>query len=474
MNKEWHPDELARHWLLSPHEHDLLGESGAARLNFAILLKAFQLDGRFPERRGDIAESVVAFVSRQLGVLPESYFEEDWSDRTQRFQRAQVREHCGFHAFRSEDEAAFVEWLSERIVSPNPEAEALKLSAYGHLLARKLEPPGPDRLRRLLDTAVARRKQRLVSDTAARLSSLTRTALDALVKTGVPESDTDQLPLFPVRSELAAVKDGAGAVKVETVLGEINKLKKLRALELPDSLFHDVPGKLVTHYRQRAATEPPRELRRHPPEMRYTLLAALCWQRQREITDTLVELLIHIAQRVGARAEKKVDGELMEYAKKVLGKTKLLYKVAKAATGHPDGAVKEVIFPAVSEGILQDLIEEVESHEGHEHRVKLVARASYGHHYRRIVPTLLEVLSFQCNNDRHRPVMDALALLDKYRDHKAPVFPENEKVPLNGVVRNDWQELVVDDKHGGGINRITYEWCVLTALREKVRCKELW
>ena len=47
-------------------------------------------------------------------------------------------------------------------------------------------------------------------------------------------------------------------------------------------------------------------------------------------------------------------------------------------------------------------------------------------------------------------------------------------MPLNGVVREDWQELVIDDKHGGGINRITYEWCVLTALREKVRCKELW
>lgn len=311
MKKEWHPDELARHWLLSPHEHDLLGESGTARLNFAILLKAFQLDGRFPERRGDIAESVVTFVARQLGVLPESYFEEDWSDRTQRLRRVEVPEHCGFHAFRGEDEAVFVEWLSERVVSPNPEAEAeaLKLAAYGHLLARKLEPPGADRLRRLLDTAVARRKQRLVSDTAARLSSPTRTALDALVKTDAPESDTiDQLPLFPVRSELAAVKDGAGAVKVETVLDEINKLKKLRALELPDNLFHDVPGKLVAHYRQRAATEPPRELRRHPPEMRCTLLAALCWQRQREITDTLVELLIHIAHRVGARAEKKVDG----------------------------------------------------------------------------------------------------------------------------------------------------------------------
>ena len=47
-----------------------------------------------------------------------------------------------------------------------------------------------------------------------------------------------------------------------------------------------------------------------------------------------------------------MDGELLKYAKKVVGKTKLLYKIAKAATGHPDGAVKEVIFPAVSEGTL--------------------------------------------------------------------------------------------------------------------------
>lgn len=95
--------------------------------------------------------------------------------------------------------------------------------------------------------------------------------------------------LFPVRSELAAVKDGAGAVSVETVLDEIAKLTQLRALGLPEGLFRDVPAMLVTPYRQRAASEPPRELRRHPPELRYTLLAALCWQRQREITDTLVE-----------------------------------------------------------------------------------------------------------------------------------------------------------------------------------------
>ena len=312
-----------------------------------------------------------------------------------------------------------------------------------------------------------------MAEVVAQLSPATRVALDEIVITQASD-DSDQLLLFPVRSELAAIKDGTGAVKVETVLDEIAKLKQLRALGLPEALFRNVPAKLVNHYRQRAASEKPRELRRHPSEVRYTLLAALCWQREREITDTLVELLIHIAHRVGVRAEEKVEIELMKYVKKVMGKAKLLYKLAKAAKGHPDGLVRNVIYPVVSETTLDDLIREAESGENHEHQVKLVARASYSHHYRRIVPELLAALSFQCNNELHRPVMDALALLEKYRDRKITVFPISEHVPLNGVVSDEWRNLVREEEQGGAINRISYEWCVLTALREKVRCKEVW
>ena len=106
----------------------------------------------------------------------------------------------------------------------------------------------------------------------------------------------------------------------------------------------------------------------------------------------------------------------MRYAKKVMGKAKLLYKLAKAAKGQPDGLVRNVIYSVVSETTLEDLIREAEAGENHEHQVKLVARASYSHHYRRIVPELLAALTFQCNNDLHRPVMDALALLEKYRE----------------------------------------------------------
>ncbi len=200
----------------------------------------------------------------------------------------------------------------------------------------------------------------------------------------------------------------------------------------------------------------------------------MCWQRQREITDTLVDLLIQIAHRISVRAEEKVDVMLRQYAKKVVGKTKLLYKLAKAAKGQPDGRVKDVIYPAVGEQTLDEVVREAEADAGHEQQVKLVTRASYSHHYRRIVPALLEVLVFKCNNDRHRPVMEALALLQRYRDRKTALFPLNEDVPLDGVVKADWQELMLDETQGGRVNRISYEVCVLTTLREKVRCTEIW
>jgi len=61
---------------------------------------------------------------------------------------------------------------------------------------------------------------------------------------------------------------------------------------LPDDLFADVSPHLVYAYRQRAAAEPPSELRGHADPVRATLLGALCLLRSREITDGLVDLLI--------------------------------------------------------------------------------------------------------------------------------------------------------------------------------------
>jgi hypothetical protein len=45
----------------------------------------------------------------------------------------------------------------------------------------------------------------------------------------------------------------------------------------------------------------------------------------------------------------------MRYAKKVIGKTKLLYTLAKAAKAQPNGVVKDVIYPVIGEKNFDDL-----------------------------------------------------------------------------------------------------------------------
>lgn len=474
VRQDWSPDELAQHWTLDPSERALLAnKTGATQLAFAVLLKAFALDGRFPRRGEDVPPSCVAFVAHQVGVAPQVYPGADRSERTLRYHKAQIRAHFGFRECGVADGEALISWLAEQVTHLDSASEGLRQLAFARLRELHLEPPTPERLTRLLRSAVATFEERFYATVSARLSPVTREALDALIST---DGDEAQLSLFPVRSNLATLKDDAGAVKVETVVQEIEKLKQLRALGLPDDLLRETPPRIVAHLRARAAGEPPRELRRRPPEVRYTLLAALCWQRSQEITDNLVELLVHIAHRVNVRAEEKVEVELLRHLKRVAGKGRLLYTLAKAAKNEPEGLVKDVIFPAVGEHLLDDVIREAEADDGYEKRVRLVTRASYGHHYRRIVPALLELLAFGCNNDRHRPVMNALDLLRKHRGRKAKTFPVRETVPMEVVVRDEWHDLIVerDERGTERVNRVSYELCVLTALREKVRCKEVW
>ena len=68
---------------------------------------------------------------------------------------------------------------------------------------------------------------------------------------------------------------------------------------------------ILLAYRRRVGAEELHELRRHPDPVRLTLLAAFCHVRGREIADALTELLITTVHRIGAKAEKRVEGELI-------------------------------------------------------------------------------------------------------------------------------------------------------------------
>ena len=186
--------------------------------------------------------------------------------------------------------------------------------------------------------------------------------------------------------------------------------------------------------------------------------------------------MIEIIHHIGARAERKVERELLEDLKRVTGKQTLLFELAEVALAHPEGIVREVVFPVVGKQTLRDLVREWKA-TGPTYRTTLrtVIRNSYTGHYRQVVPKLVETLTFRSNNEVHQPVISALELVKRYADTRLRFFPVEENIPLS-VVRGLWREAVVetDTRGRSRVNRITYEICVLEALREQLRCKEIW
>lgn len=273
---------------------------------------------------------------------------------------------------------------------------------------------------------------------------------------------------------LSAEPAGAG---LSHLFQEAEKLQLVRQLNIPGDLFSGVSTKLVTRYRQRAASERQVELRRHPAAVRYTLLSAFYWQRGQEITDNLVDILLGIIHKLGSKAEYRVTQQLTQEVKRVEGKTQLLYQIAQAALAHPEGTVQEVIYPVASSEILQSLVKELASNgTTYRQRVHKVLRRSYLYHYRRMLPLLLELLEFRSNNTSYQPIIESLSLLKKYANSLDRYFPSEETLPLEALLRGTWRDVLLESTAEGEetIERVNFEIVVLQALRTGLRCKEIW
>src|SRR5665811_658860 len=87
-------DELIELWtVLDADRGPLVGKRGATALGFALLLKHYSRDGRFPRGRADLTDDVIEFVARQVGADASELGLYEWSGRTTEYHRSQIRVH---------------------------------------------------------------------------------------------------------------------------------------------------------------------------------------------------------------------------------------------------------------------------------------------------------------------------------------------------------------------------------------------
>src|SRR5215212_7326606 len=348
--------------------------------------------GRFPNEEADLAPAVVGHLAAQVGVEADALDGYNWTGRTGRRHRRLILDHLAVAAFDDTAEARFRRGLADELLPRELVPSAMDAEIGGWFAGERVGRPGACRLGRILRSARATHDDTALRRVADRLDAGLRARLDALL------TDDGEGTAF------ARIAADPGRVGLESLLAEIAKLDLLRGLALPPGLLRGVHPDQVKRFRRRVAVESAWELRRHPERIRLALLAFWCAPHEAEVVDGLVELLIQVTHRITGKAERRVLKELVEEAVAVRGKAGILFRVAEAAVGTPEGVVREVIFPAAGEHTLEALVREARAlGTPQSRRVHTALRASYGSYYRRMMPKLLAALDFRSNNGAHHP-----------------------------------------------------------------------
>jgi hypothetical protein len=270
------------------------------------MLKFFEQEARFP-RREDVPKPAVDYMAGQVNVDPVLFSTYELSSRQASNHRGQIRDFYGFREPTVADEDKLIFWLARDMSPVETSRERLRAALLARCREERMEPPTPKQVERLAGAAETMFEREFTTVTMERLPTAAVAALQELITVPDPDPDDEgQGGGAGMRSFLQELKEDPGPLQLETLLAEIVKLQRVKAIGLPEDLFEGTSEKVVEAWRARAMRMYPSDFAAAPEAIRLTLLAALCWVRKAEMIDGLVELLIQLVHKISVRAERKV------------------------------------------------------------------------------------------------------------------------------------------------------------------------
>ena len=126
VKKGWESEELIESWTLVDADMELVAnKTGVTRLGFVVLLKFYEIEGRFPRDRDEVPPVAVAYLAQLVGVRPEAFEQYSWASRTVKYHRAQIREAFGTRLATKADEERWAVWLAAEVCPVETRRERL-------------------------------------------------------------------------------------------------------------------------------------------------------------------------------------------------------------------------------------------------------------------------------------------------------------------------------------------------------------
>ena len=210
MRAEWEPDELIEAWTLVKSDWDLIAnKAGVTRLGFAVMLKFYEIEGRFPAYREEVPQAAVDYLGSLVMVEPALFAKYSWRGRTIEYHRAQIRRAYGTRPPTEADEDRWARWLAEEMCPAETNRDRLAAALRRRCRSEKVEPPSTGQVERVVASGCRRFDDHFAATTAGRLGPVVCGRLqDLLSRPGV----------------LAEVKSDPGSLGLDTLLAEIGKL----------------------------------------------------------------------------------------------------------------------------------------------------------------------------------------------------------------------------------------------------------
>lgn len=468
------------------------------RLAFAVMLKFFQANGRYPTKKDAIEPMILSSLATQLKVSPILFEPIYLGTRVSERFRRKIREFLGFKIAKLADAETLITWLMEQAKHGPYTMPQYRVKAQQFFKEHKLEPFTPERTDRYIRSAIHRFEKQFFEDIAKQLSPESVKLVNDLLLDDTKTKDSKKDSNQDDEITLRRLKADIAGVQLKHVAFEIKKLNFIRDISIPKSLFDVTPRKLLKKYYQRIMAASPSNVLEFVPDARAASMACFAYIRSQLLTDDVADLFIKLIHNMKSSAEAHVNKKIVSDVKKVNGKFDILYLLAGTALDNPQGVIQDEIYPKVSQETLQKLVKELKNkgNKWYQSQVNTKVHSLYSHAHRKALLQLLNTFTFKTNSTEGRDLLDAIAFIKQHQDLTDTYYPATTLVPTVNVIPAPWKSMVfenddlpveITEARGDStlnntesknaptkVHRFNYEVAVLESLREKLRCKLIW
>lgn len=451
--------ELVRYWTLSAD--DLRAIVGRRRphnrLGFAVQLCALRYPGRLLRPGELIPGAPLKFVADQIDVPPEVLADYAVRGPTRCEQLDTLRDVFGFVPLSRPERSALQAWLLPIALSTTSGADLARV-LHDEFRRRRTIVPGTTLIERMVAQALLEAERLVAELLTQKLTDEHRAGLDNLL---LPRSDTSL-------SILAWARQPPGKAGQRAFAAILERFAVIRAIGLSDNAAASVHPERLRRLCQEGARLTVQHLRTLDVTRRRAILVATALETATTLTDDAVLMFDRLLGQMFRRVERGEEVALKRDRRTINGKIRLLARIgdaliaAKASGDDPLAAIEAIVG-------WEDLGREVDEARRLVRADTLDPVALAANNFpilRRIGPAFVASFVFGA-------VPACSALLRALTIVRDLHLGRLRKLPADtpsSFIRQGWRRMIGH----AGLDRRTYEFCVLVELRDRLRAGDIW